>query len=268
MSTPPERLPLRQCALAVSVLADVDLLPRDDGVLLTVSDGTETITDSVHVSWAELAGAVGDQDPLGAAGQRRALTLLTLYRTLATRSEPAADVVHRASRLLALPPGHALHPGPEWVRGRVRGGALDLGIGVLGLGSHPDDAQPLPPGAVRRLGLHPELWWPDLLEHAERMGELSARRIGRDGRRVLRPFGGCDALTLLSSGALRESLAAGDGTGLRAVAAPTRRRAWFDLAQVDPAFVGAVWSLTEPAERGLPVPLLVTRDEVVAPRTP
>jgi hypothetical protein len=138
-------------------------------------------------------------------------------------------------------------------------------VGLLGLGRHPDDVQPLPPSAVRRFDLRTRAWWPDLLDHAGRMGELSARRIDRDGRRVLRPFGGCDALTLLASDALREGLAAGDGSGLRAVALPTRRRGWFDLAQIDPAYIAAVWSLTSPPERGSSAPLLVTRDEVVAP---
>jgi len=60
------------------------------------------------------------------------------------------------------------------------------------------------------------------------MGELVSGRIERDGRAVLRPVGGCDALTLLAAASLRENLAGGDGTGLRAVAVPTRRLGWFD----------------------------------------
>jgi hypothetical protein len=43
-----------------------------------------------------------------------------------------------------------------------------------------------------------------------------------------------------------------------------RSRGWFDLARIDPAFVGAAWSATIEPERGLPVPLLVTADEVGA----
>lgn len=46
---------------------------------------------------------------------------------------------------------------------------------------------------------------------------------------------------------------------------PNRTRGWFDLARVDPAYVALAWRLTDEQERGLPRPLLVTRDEVVLP---
>ncbi|GMA85266.1 hypothetical protein GCM10025868_05160 [Angustibacter aerolatus] len=49
---------------------------------------------------------------------------------------------------------------------------------------------------------------------------------------------------------------------MRAVAAPMRTRAWFDLSRIDPAYVGAAATATEPEQRGIGRPLLVTVDEV------
>ena len=66
---------------------------------------------------------------------------------------------------------------------------------------------------------------------------------------------------------MRRYLAAQDGSGLRAVAAPMRSRGWYDLSRVDPAFVVAAWSATGPAERGVGRPLLVTVDEVAVAAT-
>jgi hypothetical protein len=49
---------------------------------------------------------------------------------------------------------------------------------------------------------------------------------------------------------------------MRAVAVPMRSRAWFDLARIDPAFVGAATMATAEEQRGVIRPLLVTVDEV------
>lgn len=249
---------LRRCVLAVCVLDDVDLLPRDDGVVLPGPP-------AVHVPWALLADALGDAPAESGAGRARVRAALRLHQLAARHGTGTPNAVRGAARAVALPPGHHLHPGPAWVRERLPGGVLDLGLGLLGLSDQPDDVRPLPPGSAAALGLDADGWWPAIRDHAERMGGLTARRIARDGRPVLRPHGGCDALTLLASAALRAALADGDGTGLRAVAAPTRRRAWFDLRQADPEFVAAAWSLTSPQDRGLPRPLLVTRHEVALP---
>jgi hypothetical protein len=279
--TAAQQVTLRQCALAVSVLGDVDLLPHEDGALIipahpaspAPAEPAPAEPAPVLVGWAELAETVGPHDPLSDAGRARVTGLLRLYRTVAehgTQTDHAApevigERIRLAARALALPPDHALHPGRGWVLGELRGGALDLGVGVLGLGQHPDDVRPLPPTLARRLGLRPDGWWPDLADHLERMGELVSGRIERDGRAVLRPVGGCDALTLLAAASLRENLAGGDGTGLRAVAVPTRRLGWFDLARIDPAYTAAAWSIADQTDRGLPTPVLVTRDEVVLP---
>jgi hypothetical protein len=251
--------PLRQCVLAVSVLGDLDVMPTDAGVLLPGRHG-------VVVEWAAIGDAVGPYPPHGALARRRVETLLRLHRLAIDLGAEAADRFQASSRVVALPPGHSEHPGPGWVQGPLRGNALDLGIGLHGLLGQPDRTTPVPPSVLRALGVSPARWWPQLREHAERMGTLSAARLSRDGTSgVIRPVGGCDVLALLSSRTLRKHLADGDGSGMRSLAVPTRRRGWFDAKQVDPQFVQAAWSLTDEDERGSQVPLLVTADEVAIP---
>ncbi|WP_460459388.1 hypothetical protein, partial [Angustibacter peucedani] len=121
---------------------------------------------------------------------------------------------------------------------------------------------PLPPGAVRAAGAVTTGWWQAAAEQRDSMASLAADRLQRDRQGVVRPIGGCDVLTLLSGRALRTHLAAADGTGMRAVAVPMRSRGWFDLARIDPAFVGAAAAATEPELRGIGRPLLVTADEI------
>lgn len=252
---------LRTAVLAVSVLDDVDLEPADDGVRLP---GPTTLV----LRWQDLAIAHDGADRDGhVARHRLALTLRLAARLAAADVDPQVTLRARAVAV-ALPVGHADHLGGSWVRDRVPGGVLDLGTGLLGALDDPDAVVPLPPAVARAAGLDVAAAWPDVRAHAERMSSLAARLHLRPGlnRQVLRPVGGVDVLTLLAAGPLRAALAEGDGTGLRAVAVPTRSRGWFDLARIDPAFVGAAWALTPQAERGLARPLLVTRDEVVLPR--
>lgn len=251
--------PLRQCVLAVSVLSDLDVTPSERGVQLPGPAGAT-------VDWTAIRDAVGTDDPSGPVARRRVELLLRLHRLVTDLGSTAAERFRSAARVVALPPGHADHPGAGWVRERLRGNALDLGIGVHGLLGEPDRTTPLPVSVLAALSGRPLDWWPDVREHAERMGALSATRLSRDGdTATIRPVGGCDVLALLSSRTLRRHLADSDGTGMRALAVPTRRRGWFDVRQVDPAFVRAAWSLTEDHERGLPVPLLITADDVALP---
>jgi len=251
--------PLRQCVLAVSVLRDLDLTPSEAGVRLPGPHST-------IVEWTAIRDAVGRHEPTGPIARRRVENLLRLQQLAADLGPSAAERFRSAARLVALPPGHAEHPGSSWVRDALRGNALDLGIGVLGLIGEVDRTIPLPPSVLAMVQTDGANWWPGLREHAERMGSLSATRLARDGHTgLIRPVGGCDVLALLSSRALRRHLADGDGTGLRALAVPTRRRGWFDISRVDPAFIRAAWSLTDDHERGAPVPLLVTVDEVALP---
>jgi hypothetical protein len=256
-----DEVPLRQCALAVSVLEDIDLVPAPDGVRLPGEP-------AVVVSWETIADAIGTHPTDSVVARHRVTSLLRLHRLAADLGEDAGQRFHNAARVVALPPGHAEHPGPGWVQQPLRGGALDLGIGVQGLIGEADLTAPLPPSVLRAIDVDPTDWWPPLREHAERMGALSAARLIRGSTSgLLRPVGGCDVLALLSSRSLRQHLADADATGLRALSVPTRRRGWYDVGPVDPAFVRAAWSLTDEHERGLPQPVMITADEVALPRS-
>jgi len=113
---------LRQCLLAVSVVHDVDLLPASDGV-------TVTGYPEIPVSFAEIAGALGDIDPSTPRAHARVDRWLRLRRAIADRSlEELAETI----RPVGLPIGHELHPGPSWVRQPVLGGCLDLRAGTVG----------------------------------------------------------------------------------------------------------------------------------------
>jgi hypothetical protein len=249
--TSPDHHASRRCVLALSVLDDVDLVPTDAGVVLP---GDPEVT----VPWDRIALARGTDDPISPIARHRVLVTLRLSRLRA--DETGTAQLRHAARPLALPADHPLHPGPGWVRERLLGGALDLGIGILGPGPSHDLPVPLPPW----LGIG-RFWWPQLREHAERMGELARRRLLRDARGELRPIGGCDVLTLLASRTLRAELARTDRSGMHAVAAPRRQHAWTELSRIDPAYLRAVWALTDEQKRGIDRPLLVTRDEVSLP---
>lgn len=249
--------------LAVSVLDDVDLEPHSLGVRLP---GPNPVT----IGWATLRAVSRSADVTSSGARRRLSVWLRLRRLVADLGDEAIEVLSESSRALALPTGHVDHGGRSWVRESLLGGALDAGVGVVGLLGDPDDVAPLHPWLASAAGADSDAWWPRLRAHAGAMGALAVHRLARDtaaGRQsVLRPVGGCDVLTLLLSAALRGHLAGGDGSGMRAVAVPIRSRGWYDLARVDPAFVGAAWSATSEVERGVPRPLLVTADEVrIAP---
>ncbi len=264
-----QQLGLRQAVLAVSVLEDVDLTPHRDGVLL---DGLRPAL----VPWADVEEAIGPHAALGPVAHRRLSDCLRLHRLVADLGPMAPDVLSPAVRLLALPPDHSSHPGPGWVRARTMGGALDRGIGLLGVLDGLDDVTALPASVARVLGSGVLEWWRTAVSHADEMGSLCVSRLQRDHRSkphpgicatqnqlVLRPVGGVDVPTLLTTPALRTYLASSDGSGMRAVAAPVRSRGWYDLARIDPAFVQAAWAATDEGNRGLRRPLLVTVDEVV-----
>jgi hypothetical protein len=268
MKSTADHVALRRCVLAVSVLADVDVLPSDDGARLPGAS-------PVLIGWDEIAAAAGP-DVESDVARVRVEDLLRLHALVAELGGAATERLRSAARVIALPAGHADHLGPAWVREHLRGGALELGVGVHGLITAPvraandpvrdgmDRVVPLHPGVATAAGIDTARWWPHLKRHADRMGALAAARLGQDGtvEGVIRPVGGCDVLALLASPSLRRHLATGDGTGLRALAVPMRRRGWYDLKRVDPAFVGAAWSATDELDRGVPRPLLVTADEV------
>lgn len=246
----PDSLELRRLALAVSVLDDVDIVPLDDGVLLTGDV-------PVEVTWLELRRALGGADPADDLGRFRVRAWLRGRRI-------AADVhvehLRTQARPVGLPVDHPLHPGLDWVRQRVLGGALDLGFGFVGVGTDPDEVVVVPQGALDAAGVDPTPWWPVARDYLERMGAVAAQRLAANP--VLRPIGDCDVVTLLASRTLREALCAHDGTGMRAAAVPMLRRGWLDLTRIDPAFTAAAAAATAPHERGFSRPLLLTADEV------
>jgi hypothetical protein len=257
-ATEPDVLQLRRLVLAVSVLEDLDLEPADDGVVLSAPD-------PVRVPWHDVSEAIRPHRPDSRTAHRRLTEWLRL-RALVAAGGDAPSVLRSAGRALALPPGHPCHPGPQWVQERLSGGALDCGVGLFGLLDE-RTVRALPPGIASAAGADPAQWWPQLRRHADDMGALAVQRLVRDrepGQQVLRPVGGVDVPTLLLSPVLRRHLAEGDGAGMRSLAVPMRSRGWFDLARIDPAFVGAAWSATAEDDRALPVPLLVTADEVQA----
>lgn len=246
----PESLELRRLALAVSVLDDVDIIPLDDGVLLT----GET---PVEVSWLELRRALGGADPGDDLGRARVGAWLH-GRRIAADHHPGH--LRETARPVGLPVDHPLHPGLDWVRHRVLGDALDLGFGFVGVGPDPDKVVVIPQGALDAAGVDPAPWWPVARDYLERMGALAADRL--EASPLLRPIGDCDVVTLLGSRALRTALCGQDGTGMRAAAAPMRRRGWLDLTRIDPAFTAAAAAATAPDERGFSRPLLLTVEEV------
>jgi hypothetical protein len=258
-STTPDPLALRRGVLAASVLHDIPVEPADEGVRVGASwDDRDAWTP---VTWPELAAALGGADPESTTGHLR------LRDWLRARAW-AQSTGGQGNRLvaLALPVGHALHPGESWVVERVLGGVLEIGPGLRSTDG--GLAAPLPPSAVSPGQLRLTERWPVLCAQVAALATLAVARLDRGSSAVLRPLGGCDVLTLLSSRRMRGALATGDGTGLRAVAVPMRSRGWFDLARIDPAFVGAAATATAPDERGITSPLLVTVDEVTVVRRP
>ena len=268
---------LRRALLAVSVLDDLDLVPADDAVVMPVP-GAARGGQVLELPVSTASAVLGGWAPTSLQARLRLRSWLRTHRALAAAPHPAALLRERV-RALALPYDGAWHPGAalsgQWVRARVLGGALEMGLGVVGT-DESGAAVPLWPDLPAAAGLdeaQTDALWASAGEHALRMGALAARRLARDApargprqaTRMLRPVGGCDVPTLLATGPVRAQVVAGDPVGAVAVSVPDRTRGWFDSRHVDPAFVAAAWSATEPAARGVASPLLVTTDEVARP---
>jgi hypothetical protein len=242
---------LRRGVLAVSVLHDVDIEPAALGVTLPG-------TPPVWIPWAECRRALAGHDP-ETTGRRRLADWLLARRWAADLSPE-----HLVQRLrpVGLPVDHVLHPGLDWVRERVLGDALDLGLGAVDLDpADPDRVVLLPATALDDAGLDQEEMWALTRTRLDELGKLAAERLRRDTRGQLRPLGDCDVVTLLGSRALRTALAE-DAHGMGAAVVPMRRRGWTRLALIDPAFGPAAARATEPEDRGFERPLLVTPDEL------
>ena len=248
----PTSLQLRQAVLAVSVLSDVDLEPADDGVTLPGSP-------AVWISWGECLRALAGFEPSGSAGRTRLTGWLRARRWCA---DAGPEALAASLRPVGLPLEHVLHPGLDWVRERVLGDALDLGLGALGLDpAEPESVVLVPTTALDAAGLDAELAWIGARQRLESMGALAAERSQRDSKGILRPYGDCDVVTLLGARSLRSALAEAAG-GMAGAVVPMRRRGWTRLSLIDPAFGPAAAAATEAAERGFDRPLLITAEEV------
>ena len=250
---------LKRCALAVSLLFDVDLEPDDRGVVVCG-------TPPVHVGWKECRRALAGADPESDAGRRLLARWLLRRRWLADHTFD--DLAERA-RPVGLPIDHVLHPGLDWVRDRVLGDALDLGLGFVGIQpGQPDRVTLMPQTAIDAAHLADVAgaWWLRAADYLERMGARAAERFFRGPETVLRPMGDCDVVTLLGSWTFRAALAGSDHGGMRAVVVPMRTRGWADVSRIDPAFGPAAAAATEAVDRGFSRPLLVTPDEVTMVR--
>ena len=248
------RIALKRCALAVSVLYDIDAEPSDKGVVVLG-------VPEVRVSWRECRRALAGADPESDLG-RRLLARWLLRRRW--RADHTYDDLAERARPVGLPVDHVLHPGLDWVRDRILGGVLDLGLGFVGIQPGPPDRVTLmPQTAIDAAGLADVAgaWWLRANAYLERMGATAAERWWRDKEAVLRPMGDCDVVTLLGSWAFRNALA-GEAGGMRALVVPMRNRGWADLSRLDPAFGPAAAAATEAVERGFDRPLLITPDEV------
>jgi hypothetical protein len=232
---------------AVAVLDGVDAEPTEAGVRVTRGPGAQVIT------WSQVAELLGADDPLDRAPRLRLAVLLLLHRAAAGLGSTAAESFREAARPLALPVGHPLHPGPGWIRERVPGDVLDLGIGVTGLAGE-QDILPLPPSVATAVGFDAAAEWPRVRALGAEWGDIALARLfgPAGGPLVLAGAGGVDALTVLALPDTRQRL-----TG--PVAAPSRDRAWLGLGRrsSDEEYLRAVWTLTTTARRGVLEPLAV-----------
>ena len=254
MTASPTTRALRRCVLAVSVLDDIDITPKDRHVVV---DGTPP----VRIPWKLIRRAVAGADPDSELARVRLATWLHGARWIADLD---VDVLSGLARPYGMPVDHPLHPGVDWTRRRVLGESLDIGLGFVGVNpDQPDVVVPVPQGLLDLLQIETGSWWPRATLYLEEMGAVASVRLRREPDEPLKPMGDCDVVTLLGSGLLRAALCADDATGMRGLAVPMRNRGWFDLARIDPAFASAAAAATELHERGFDRPLLVTADEVV-----
>ncbi len=236
----------------MSVLNDLDIEPAALGVVLSGEP-------SVWISWGECRRALAGHDPETVEGRER-LARWLLARHWAAQA-PLPELVERL-RPVGLPVDHVLHPGLDWVRRRVLGEALDLGLGAVDIDPQdPDHVVLLPQPLLDAVGLDAEVAWLGAEVYLERMGVIAAERLALDPKKQLRPIGDCDVVTLMGASTLRKAIAAGSG-GLGAVVVPMRRRGWASMAMIDPAFGPAAAAATAAEDRGFVRPLLLTEYEL------
>jgi hypothetical protein len=245
---------------AVAALDGVDVVPSPQGAVIGAARGEP-------VPWQDVADLLGDDDPLERGPRLRLAVLAALHRRLADLKDSAADHLSQCLRPLALPVGHPLLSPRGWARGEVPGGVLTTGLGVFGLVPDSDLVLPLYPSLLRTLagpsadrdGRTARRWTGIVWDRAQAVGEAVGGHVAaRRGELTLAEVpAGIDAVTLLALPAVRRAL-----RGL--VAVPTRERVLLGEAAMDTARLRALWTLTRPAGRGVPNPLLARADRLGA----
>ena len=262
---------LRRCLLAVTVLHDLDLSwDHDPGTEDGVPDLRIDGPTPIHVPAHRLRDLLDGRDLEHRDLEHRDLdhrdTVQRVARWLLLRRAlqhvPPALILD-AIRLVGLPAEHVTHPGPDWVRARIPGDALTLGLGLLPGPLTAPKPVPLPPGLLDELGVDPASVWPAALARLEELGALAAARRRRRPRDPIHPLAEADVVTLLASRRLRFQLATETSSGMAALVVPMLTRGWVSNASIDPAFGPAAAAATSAEERGFPRPLLVTEYEVV-----
>ena len=215
----------------------------------------------VWVPWGDCRRALMGHHPESREGHERLGRWLLTHRWAADL--PVAEFRSRL-RPLGLPLEHLLHPGLDWVRRRVLGDALDLGLGAVGLNPHdPEAVIPLPQPLVEdAFGLDSEVEWLGAELYLNEMGALAAERLPLDDKGQLRPMGDCDVVTLLGSWCLREAIADGrrrPRRRRRPDARPRLDQAGPDRPGLRPRGGGRD---ARRMERGFERPLLVTAEEL------
>jgi hypothetical protein len=274
---------LRRLTLAVAVLYDVDLFPRDCGLVLTgpreVCVEWDTISAVVDAAGQRNTPAPGSGEEGEDRGRedrgredrgREDRERDTRERDTRERSQldalagwlKARREVEYDAQLVALgfPVRHPDHPGRSWVREVIPGDALSLGFGY-GPGH-----LPLPAGVLEHAGANCGAAWSGARDALDRLGELAAQRDRRRIRAAILPLGGADVVTLLGAASLRRELAAGEGDGMAAMIVPLRTRGWRATFASDPAYGPALAAAMPPHERGFDRPLLVTAEEIIEVR--
>jgi hypothetical protein len=237
---------LRRLALAVAVLYDVDLVPTEEGLVLTE-------LPEIQVGWDALSAIV---ESAPQAQERSQIDTLAAWLT--ARRAFADDAAAGSAQLVALgiPADHDCHPGPEWVRESVPGDALNLGFG------YGPEHQPVPVGVLEHARIDIRREWEQARAELERLGTLAAERERRQTRRAIKPFGGADVVTLLGSASLRRELVAAESDGMIGLIVPLRNRGWRATYVSDPAYGPALAAAMPELERGFDRPLLVTAEEI------
>lgn len=247
------RIELRRCALAISVLLDMDIAHQPQGIEVCG-------VPPVVVSWRECRTALGGLSADSDEGRQRLGRWFLRRRWVADHTYD--DLAERA-RPVGLPAGHVLHPGETWVRDRVVGESLDLGLGFVGLQpGQPDRIIVVPDGVFTAAQTDVASFWADAARYLEKMGALALERWWRDRAAVVRPMGDCDVVTLLGSRVFRTAITADESQRMRAAVVPMRTRGWLDVSRIDPAFGPAAAKATDAVQRGFARPILITADEV------